>query len=102
VDAIFYDRRDDPDNVLVEVYYAFSTDGGATFSANVKITSRNSAASRGPSYFNSPPGVLEYGSRMGLVSRNNGAVAAWTDNHTLPVRDYQDVFATIVRLEPVR
>ncbi|MHC4798067.1 MAG: hypothetical protein ACYTF1_15625, partial [Planctomycetota bacterium] len=37
VQLIFYDRRDDPDNTLLTVYYAISKDGGETF-YNMNIT----------------------------------------------------------------
>jgi hypothetical protein len=38
----FFDRRDDPNNCLAYVYAARSTDSGATWSANIKITSAQS------------------------------------------------------------
>jgi hypothetical protein len=37
VDIAFYDRRDDPNNVLTTRYYAGSTDGGLTFT-NVRVS----------------------------------------------------------------
>jgi hypothetical protein len=39
ITVTFYDRRDDPSNCLAHVYATQSTDGGATWSANVKETS---------------------------------------------------------------
>lgn len=39
VDVSWQDRRDDPQNRLFHTYYAFSTDGGATFSPNLRVTS---------------------------------------------------------------
>ncbi len=38
VHMIFYDRRDDPDNTLLSVYYARSTDGGLNFTNQTNIT----------------------------------------------------------------
>lgn len=38
VDVSWYDRRDDPDNHVFHVYYAYSTDGGATFAPNLRVT----------------------------------------------------------------
>lgn len=38
VDVSWYDRRDDPENHLFDLYYAYSTDGGATWSNDLRIT----------------------------------------------------------------
>ena len=38
VHVAWYDRRNDPDNRLLDVYYAYSGDGGETFAPNVRIT----------------------------------------------------------------
>jgi hypothetical protein len=38
VTVSFYDRRDDPANCLSHVYATRSTDGGLTWSANVRLT----------------------------------------------------------------
>ncbi|MEK6988019.1 MAG: hypothetical protein AABX97_08005 [Candidatus Thermoplasmatota archaeon] len=37
VDISFYDRRDDPNDYLLNEYYAGSTDGGTTF-VNVRVS----------------------------------------------------------------
>ncbi|TRZ66509.1 T9SS C-terminal target domain-containing protein [bacterium] len=37
----WYDSRNDPSNILTEIYGAVSTDGGATFSPNFKISNQN-------------------------------------------------------------
>ena len=42
VTVSFYDRRDDPNNCLAYVYATQSTDSGATWSANVRMTSAQS------------------------------------------------------------
>jgi hypothetical protein len=42
VTVSFYDRRDDPNNCLANVYATQSTDSGATWSANVRMTSAQS------------------------------------------------------------
>jgi hypothetical protein len=39
VTVTFYDRREDPNNCLAQVYGTQSTDNGANWSANVKLTS---------------------------------------------------------------
>ncbi len=38
IHAIWFDNRNDPNNVLIETFYADSTDGGATWSANQNIS----------------------------------------------------------------
>lgn len=39
VDVSWQDRRDDPGNRLFHTYYAYSVDGGVTFSPNLRVTS---------------------------------------------------------------
>lgn len=48
VTVSFYDRRDDPTNCLAHVYATQSTDGGATWSANVRVTSAQSSFDGNP------------------------------------------------------
>ncbi|HWG89795.1 MAG TPA: sialidase family protein [Candidatus Thermoplasmatota archaeon] len=38
VDVSWQDRRDDPGNHLFHTYYAYSVDGGVTFSPNLRVT----------------------------------------------------------------
>lgn len=98
LDAVFYDRRDDPDNTFSHVYHAFSTDGGRRFSANTKLTSRPSDTRIGRTYevIPSAKGLVEFGSRLGLLSRRSAAVAAWPDTRNGAVDKRQDIFSTIV------
>jgi hypothetical protein len=42
ITVTFYDRRDDPNNCLAHVYATQSSDTGATWSANVRLTSAQS------------------------------------------------------------
>jgi hypothetical protein len=42
ITVTFYDRRDDPSNCLAYVYGTQSTDSGATWSANVRLTDAQS------------------------------------------------------------
>lgn len=39
VDVSWQDRRDDPENHLFHTYYAYSVDGGVTFSPNLRVSS---------------------------------------------------------------
>lgn len=104
VDAIFLDRRDDPKNDYNRTYYAFSTDGGKRFAPNLRLASANSDSRNGGRYaVPSAKGLVDYGSRLGLLSRDQSVLAAWTDaRHSLgSAQEYfkspaQDVLTTQV------
>jgi hypothetical protein len=100
IDAIFYDRRNDPKNVNNDVYYTYSTDHGRTWAANRKLTGSPSSTTVGQQYTNpSAQGLVEFGSRTGLYSTNEGAVAAWTDtrnNVAFSTGTAQDIFSNVV------
>lgn len=106
LDAIFYDRRSDPRNVLNEVFYTYSTDGGRSFSSNIRLTRDSFESRTGQRYTNaSAQGLVEFGSRLALLSRPDGAVAAWTDTRNsslLTGRTGQDIFATSIHFSPAR
>jgi hypothetical protein len=70
VQLIFYDRREDPDNTLLSVYYAISLDGGDTYyNMNITDTSFNGDHSRGPFM----------GDYIGIASTEDVAHAIWAD-----------------------
>ncbi|MDQ6948155.1 MAG: glycoside hydrolase [Actinomycetota bacterium] len=97
LDAVFYDRRADPANVSNDVYYTYSTDGGRTFAPNRKLTSDSSNTMVGQQYTNaSAQGLVEWGSRIGLLSTDERAVAAWTDTRNIQFGIAQDIFSTVV------
>ena len=76
VDVIFYDRRGDPSNVRQDAYLGTSTDQGARFT-NIRVSSDSFDSRIGFS----PNAKLEadLGSRLGITSSDDVAVAAWTD-----------------------
>lgn len=99
VDAVFYDRRDDPSNTFSHVYYAFSTDDGQHFNLNTRVTSRPSDSRIGRTYAGIPSatGLVDFGSRLGLLSKQSGVVTAWPDTRYGALDRRQDIFsATIV------
>lgn len=102
LDAIFYDRRDDPRNVLNAVYFTKSTDGGRSFSPTVRITRDLFESRIGQRYVNvSAQGKYEFGSRLALLSEESRALAAWTDTRNSRMftgASGQDVFAAEVEL----
>lgn len=98
VDALFLDRRGDPANVRNDTYLASSTDGGASFGPNVRVTGEASDTTIGTRYdVPSATGLVEFGSRLGLLSLPDRVVAAWPDTRNGEIGKYsQDVFATEV------
>jgi len=100
VDAVFLDRRNDPENVLNDTYLTYSTDGGRSVAANVKLSSQPSDSRIGQGYvIPSAKGLIELGSRLALISRPNAALAAWPDSRNAIVGEHtQQVLATEVLL----
>jgi hypothetical protein len=95
VDVIFYDRRDDPDNVDNDVYYTFSTNGGESFSENLRLTTESSDSRSGQHYLvPSAQDRADFGSRIALLAREDRAIAAWTDTRNALLAPYQDIFST--------
>jgi hypothetical protein len=65
----FYDRRLDPGNRLIDVFYAESVDGGLSFSPNLRVTDQSSN-----------PGSLSFiGDYIGIASNGTLAHPVWTD-----------------------
>lgn len=84
VTVTWYDRRDDPANCLANVYGTVSTDGGATWAANVKLTSA-------PSNFDgNPNGPGDYSSSTPF------AAAVWPFFSDHRVTDY-DVYTAPIQ-----
>uniref|UniRef100_A0A7C4XEW9 T9SS type A sorting domain-containing protein n=1 Tax=candidate division WOR-3 bacterium TaxID=2052148 RepID=A0A7C4XEW9_UNCW3 len=82
ISVIFYDSRLDPNNVLTDVYLTQSTDGGTTWSPNVRVTTVSfdlHAGSRGKiePYDHNRPLADQ---RAGLIGEYNGLAGASKDN----------------------
>ncbi len=98
LDAVFYDRRRDPANVLTDVSYAYSSDGGRSFAAATRLTARGSDARIGPRRPGpAGAGTVGFGTELALVSEGPRVVAAWTDTRNTALPPGQDIFATEVR-----
>jgi hypothetical protein len=99
IDAIFYDRRSDPNNRFNNVYYTYSTDRGADWSPNRKLNVWFSDPTLGPQYtVISAKGLFDIGSRLALVSSPSRVLAAWTDTRNEQRgAGAQDIFGTEVR-----
>lgn len=96
IDAIFYDRRGNTDNIGTNVSYTWSADGGEKFSRNVQINEVTFSSIVGPRYLApSARGLVEFGSRLGLVSEDSRVLAGWTDtSNTRRGVKAQDIMAT--------
>lgn len=100
LDAIFYDRRADPQNSHNDVSYTYARDGTLEFVPNIRLTASASDAHIGPQYANvAADGQFEIGSRLGLLSLPGGVVGAWGDARNSRFSGLeQDIFATAVHV----
>lgn len=108
LDAVFYDRRDDPANLRNDVSYASLSQDGRRFGPVSKLTAESSNPLVGPRYLvPSARGRVEFGSRLALLALDSGAVTAWADTRNAlggadaeggPIT--QDILATRVDLSP--
>lgn len=100
LDAVFHDRRGHPSNGLNYTYLTFSSDGGRSWAPNVQLSRHASSSLVGQRYANpSAMGRAEFGSRLGLLSGPDSALAAWGDTrNSRPDSTGQDVFTAIVAL----
>jgi hypothetical protein len=76
VHVVFYDKREDPDNYLLDVYYTHSEDG-ENFDKNWKITTNSSDPVH--SYHQATYETVFIGDYIGIDSSENYAYAIWTD-----------------------
>ena len=87
VHVVFYDKRDDPDNHLLDVYYVHSKNG-RTFDKNWKITSNASD----PSHSYHQSGNVFIGDYIGVDSSDNYAYALWADTR----KGEADAFTAVI------
>ncbi len=73
IDIVWYDRRNDVNDLLWDVYFAASLDGGLTFIPNVRISDISTATP------NTPSG-LWMGEYLGLVTDNYDAYISFTSS----------------------
>lgn len=95
LDVVYYDRRDDPDeNVMNHVSLQSSFDGGQTFMPAVRLSSQGFDSRIG---FGAKEGLPDLGSRLGLVSDDRAAMGVWTDTRTgVPETQKQDLAQAVV------
>jgi hypothetical protein len=80
---MFFDRRDDPNNFLVDVYLAQSTDGGKTFQPNARVTTASSDPSvDAPIPDGGGAQVNFFGDYQGLAADDHFTHVFWNDTRT--------------------
>ncbi len=82
----WYDRRNDPNNLLMDVYFTVSEDGGQTWRANERITE----VSCNPGAGTLDAGLI--GEYIGWHASADKAVCVWTDTRL----GDQDAFVAII------
>ncbi len=75
IDVVFMDMRNDPANILADLYYTSSADDGQSFATNQRVTDVN---------FNLSDGIPsdsygDAGDYLGVSATNSDVWAAWTD-----------------------
>ncbi len=70
IDTLWYDTRSDPKGIRSELYYAYSTDGGATWSANIAVSPPFDGHAGWPQ-------MNSMGDQFQTVSDNNGVNVAY-------------------------
>lgn len=75
VHAVWYDRRDDPNNRAHHTYYAVSKDGGVTWSKNQRVSTHLSA----PDQCRHQDGSVFIGDYLGLAAAGGKARPAFVD-----------------------
>lgn len=98
LDALFYDRRVVPGNFVNNAFFTYSADGGTTWKPNTRLTRYGSDSRVGQQYTNpAAEGMVEFGSRLGLLARDGSVLAAWADTrNSRPDTTTQDIFTTVV------
>lgn len=102
VDVAWYDFRNDPFFVAggtvkhryADVYSASSTDGGRTWSKNIRVSDRSIDTNIGATFDNE-----DVRGPMGIASTKGAALIAWSDSRAgaPPEFDVEDVYFTRVR-----
>jgi hypothetical protein len=79
VEVAFYDRRDDPGSVLMNMYFTRSTDGGLHFDENKRVSSAASDPRIQANVVGSNNSTIGIGDYIGLVAARGKAHILWTD-----------------------
>ena len=98
--AAFYDTRDNPGSTtLVDMYFAQSFDGGATWQPNIRLTTDSTNAALAPNTGPAQAPAYMLGDYLGVAESTNPnvpAVPVWVDTRT----GSPDPFVTRIGLSP--
>lgn len=75
VDIVWYDKRDDPDNHRFHLYHAYSTDGGETWSENLRV----SEVAVDEQYSHHQNGMIFMGDYIDIDHSEGMAYPVWVD-----------------------
>ena len=88
IDASWIDFRNDNGNLLSDTYYASSTDGGSTWSKNIKVSDQPSNR-----HYGQWANYSDMRSDINMVSNNYAAYIAWDDSrNATPSKDQVDIY----------
>lgn len=94
--CVFYDRRNDPQhNLLMDLYFTASNDGGVTWLANTRISTVSSDPGAGAL----TAGLI--GEYVGWCARHDKALAVWTDTRNGNQDAYSAVIDSVFETEAV-
>jgi hypothetical protein len=98
LDAVYYDRRDDPRDVMNTVSLQSSFDAGRTFAPALTLSSRPFDSRIG---FGAKEGLPDLGSRLASIADDRAALAVWTDTRAgTPATQKQDLAEAAVAVTP--
>jgi len=88
VEVAFYDRRDDPGTILMNMYLARSTDGGESFGENIRISSASSDPRVQANVLGSSASAIGIGDHVGVAAARDKTHIMWADTR----RGKQEIF----------
>jgi hypothetical protein len=98
IDVVFWDTRNDPGVFANDVYYTSSSDGGVTWSKNIRVTDQLINRTIGV-YANN----YDATSPAGVTSTNSYAIVGWDDSRNGDaVSNTQDIYTAIVQYRQIR
>jgi WD40 repeat protein len=97
LDFAYPDRRSEPGNVMNHVSLQSSFDAGRSFTPALRLSSRSFDSRIG---FGAKEGLPDLGSRLGLISTDQAALALWTDTRAgTPETQKQDLAKAVAAIE---